>query len=279
MRYQEARIVSAFLRKADLPAVVGQFLGEVALDDLLTELVQNELDAHSSHTVIAFGASELICEGNGEAITKKGWDRLECILGAGGEVEAKPDGIGAKNHGLRTGFRLGDEILVQSAGLCVRLSLFSEISGKCLDPGVWSREVDPDAPEQGTRVTIPYRRHEVPVPSGEGFILPHIELSEIDCLFFAAVADSPSRFIGAVPVDEPRLYRLTLQRYDGARVLFEFESTPAQRRGRVGRRVCTKISTDGSREVKQREAGVVFPLNYPQMMQVKFRGFSDAAVN
>ena len=94
-----------------------------------------------------------------------------------------------KNHGLRTGFRLGDEILVQSAGLRVKLSLFSEISRKRLDPGVWSREVDPNAPEQGTRITIPYRRDEVPVPSGEGFILPHIELSEIDRLFFASVEE------------------------------------------------------------------------------------------
>ena len=66
-----------------------------------------------------------------------------------------------------------------------------------------------------------------------------------------------------MPVDEPHLYKLTLQRYDGVRVLFEFQSTPARRRERVGRRVCTKISIDGNREVKQREAGVVFPIKLP----------------
>ncbi len=41
-------------------------------------------------------------------IARLGWDRLYCVLGAGGEVAAKKKGIGSKNHGLRSAFLLTD---------------------------------------------------------------------------------------------------------------------------------------------------------------------------
>lgn len=109
-----------FQQKADLPAVLGQFLANAKLDDLVVELVQNEIDGGSSRTVIRFSDVALVCEGNGQFIDAPGWNRLEMVLGAGGKVPAKKDGIGAKNHGLRTGFWLGDEIQVQSDGKRVR---------------------------------------------------------------------------------------------------------------------------------------------------------------
>src|SRR3954453_6936431 len=112
-----------FQQKVDLPAVLGQFLANAKLEDLAIELVQNEIDAGSSKTVIRFLDAALVCEGDGEPIGDLGWDRLEMVLGAGGKVAAKEDGIGAKNHGLRTGFWLGDEIQVQSNGERVNLVL------------------------------------------------------------------------------------------------------------------------------------------------------------
>ena len=56
-------------------------------------------------------------------IHRKGWSRLETLLGAGGDVEAKQDGIGSKNHGLRSAFLLGDRIGVQSDGLRVDMTV------------------------------------------------------------------------------------------------------------------------------------------------------------
>jgi hypothetical protein len=53
---------------------------EVVLDDLVAELVQNELDARSSHTMISFGADDLICEGTGQPINDKGWGAWSAYL-------------------------------------------------------------------------------------------------------------------------------------------------------------------------------------------------------
>jgi hypothetical protein len=103
--------------RMDGPAAVGQFLREVSLVDLVVELVQNELDAGASRTIIEFGEHGLICQGNGEKLNRKDWARLESVIGAGGEIQAKRGGIGSKNHGLRTLFLLSDRIGVQSDGL------------------------------------------------------------------------------------------------------------------------------------------------------------------
>jgi len=109
--------------RIDKAAVVGQFLRDLDVADLVVELVQNELDAGSTRTVIDFGERALTCEGNGRPIDRKGWSRLETLLGAGGDVEAKQDGIGSKNHGLRSAFLLGDRIGVQSDGLRVDMTV------------------------------------------------------------------------------------------------------------------------------------------------------------
>ena len=83
----------------DVPAVVGQFLNDLSRVDLIVELVQNELDAGSRHTVIAFEEEALVCEGDGTHIDRLGWERLKYVLGAGGDVLAKVDGIGARITG------------------------------------------------------------------------------------------------------------------------------------------------------------------------------------
>jgi hypothetical protein len=48
-------------------SAVGQFLNDLSRVDLIIELVQNELDAGSRHTVIAFEEDALVCEGDGTA--------------------------------------------------------------------------------------------------------------------------------------------------------------------------------------------------------------------
>ena len=105
----------SFLQKVDIPAILGQFLINLRLEDLVIELIQNELDAFSPSTVISFEEDRLTCEGLGRPVDKNGWTRLEVVAAAGGDIEAKKDGIGMKNHGLRTGFLIGDNIIVQSA--------------------------------------------------------------------------------------------------------------------------------------------------------------------
>jgi hypothetical protein len=56
----------------------------------------------------------LDCQGNGERVDADGWKRLSYITGAGKEAPRKRNRIGVKNHGLKTCFKVGDEILIQS---------------------------------------------------------------------------------------------------------------------------------------------------------------------
>ena len=152
----------------DVPAVVGQFLIDLTLSDLVIELIQNELDAGSPSTTITFGENALICEGRGMPIDRSGWKRLRQVLGAGGDVEAKVDGIGSKNHGLRSAFLLGDTIIVQSAGKRIDLTVRGALPESArFFPAGWPEERDLRAPERGTRITVPYRTEPITVPNGE----------------------------------------------------------------------------------------------------------------
>jgi hypothetical protein len=110
----------------DVPGVVGQFLTDLTPFDVVVEFIQNELDAGSTNTKITFGPEELICEGSGKPIDNPGWDRLRYVLGAGGDVAAKVGGIGAKNHGLRSAFLLGDIIIVQSSSHRIDLTVHGD---------------------------------------------------------------------------------------------------------------------------------------------------------
>ena len=87
--------------------------------DMLRELVQNEYDAGGSRLDAVFGNQELRVTGNGNPIDNAGWRRLSVMFSTGRiagasdgpeEVEAKVNGIGSKNAGLRTLFLVGDRI-------------------------------------------------------------------------------------------------------------------------------------------------------------------------
>jgi predicted flavoprotein YhiN len=119
----------------DVAGTVGQFLLNTSESDLIVELIQNELDARSSRTCIRVLDDRLVCEGNGRNIETAGWKRLKFILAAGGKVTPKQGGIGAKNHGLRVAFWIGDTIHVQSGGQRTQLTTCSNPSKAKFDPG------------------------------------------------------------------------------------------------------------------------------------------------
>jgi hypothetical protein len=119
-------------------------------------IVQNDFDAGATRTVIDFREGALACEGDGSPFDRKGWRRLESVLGAGGDVEAKKHGIGSKNHGLRSVFLLADRIGVQSGGLRADLTVRGDRKKpNKFKPAFWPRIRDPCAPDHGTRVTAP----------------------------------------------------------------------------------------------------------------------------
>ena len=114
-------------RDSEFEFLVGETtLVAFALDhtpaDVLRELVQNEYDAGGTSMELSFGVDRLTVRGNGRAIDAKGWKRLGVMLGTGdipgtgGHVDAKPNGIGSKNFGMRSLFRFGDRISVASDG-------------------------------------------------------------------------------------------------------------------------------------------------------------------
>ncbi|HEX5282029.1 MAG TPA: hypothetical protein VFW28_18260 [Micropepsaceae bacterium] len=244
----------------DVPALVGQFLNDLRNVDIIVELLQNELDAQSSNTTISFGRDALICEGDGAPIDRAGWNRLTHILGAGGDVAAKLDGIGAKNHGLRAAFRFADLITVQSAGHRIDLTARGdEENPDNFYPAVWPKERDPSAPSHGTRVIIPYRKRPIEIPSGERFVLPAPTEADIRDLAVVAAAQIPSRFVAASAPGRKWQYRLAIQSDFAPNTVYTFRCEPL--RGRFSglfRRTCTMRQGGGSAKVIERRIGAAF---------------------
>lgn len=210
--------------RMDGPAAVGQFLREVSLVDLVVELVQNDLDAGASRTSIEFGEKGLVCEGDGEPLDDKAWARLESVIGAGGDIEAKRDGIGSKNHGLRSLFRLADRIGIQSAGLRTDLTVRGDLTRpKRFKPAFWPRQEDRSAPRKGARIIAPYRTMPIKVPDGDNTTLQPPEPKLLDDLWRAAVDEAPERFISVSRPGAPWHYTLRLSRYGQGAVEFTFE--------------------------------------------------------
>jgi hypothetical protein len=207
----------------DVPGTVGQFLLNTEPDDLIIELIQNDLDARSSRTLIQVLDDRLVCEGDGWPIKDDGWKRLKLILGAGGEVTPKRDGIGAKNHGLRVGFWIGDTIHVQSNGRRTQLTTRRDSSKTRFFPGAWEQAVaDPTAPTIGTRVSILYRREELSAAGVEGLDLPTADGATADRLLAGMLAAAPYRLIGVThPTELPR-FTLDLIPSNGTTVQFIF---------------------------------------------------------
>ena len=139
-------------------SILDDFVAGHSAADVFREIVQNEFDGGGSEIEILFGETELTITGAGRAITAKGWSRLNVIAGtgsviggqAGDVVEAKANGIGSKNFGIRSLFLFGDRIHVRSNG---RVAL--------LDFGDMGTDNFPDpssAGRTGVSIHVPYRR-------------------------------------------------------------------------------------------------------------------------
>ncbi len=245
----------------DVPGVVGQFMTDLTPFDLVVELVQNELDAGSEKTTITFGQEALLCEGNGKPIDREGWNRLRYVLGAGGDVAAKVGGIGAKNHGLRSGFLLGDSIIVQSAGHQIELTVRgNEANPSRFFPAVWPPVADPTAPTNGTRITVPYRSASLMIPNGDQTCLETVGADDIAGLFDEAVKDSPARFIAASAPGRRWRYELTLASSTGSvRLVFHCEPLKGKFAG-LFRRTCHRQERGQRARVVLRQIGCAFDL-------------------
>jgi hypothetical protein len=245
----------------DVVGVVGQFLTDLTPFDVVVEFIQNELDAGSTKTKITFGAEGLTCEGTGKPIDETGWNRLRYVLGAGGDVAPKVGGIGAKNHGLRSAFLLGDTIIVQSAGHRIDLTTRGhETKSSKFHPAVWPRIPDATAPKRGTKITVPYRRMPLEILSGDQTRLDVETPEKIAALYSEAVKNSPSRFIAASTPGRSWRYELTFAFGDTvSKFVFECELLKGKFAG-LFRRTCRLQEAGRRSSFVLRQLGTAFDL-------------------
>ncbi len=124
IRNWKAPEVSGRLKTAFGSSFLEDFVIGHTPSGMLTELVQNEYDADGHRLNVEFGEGMLTVHGSGAPIEPKGWRRLGVVLGTGHvvgdsnvrDVEAKQNGIGSKNLGLRSLFLIGNRIHVSSNG-------------------------------------------------------------------------------------------------------------------------------------------------------------------
>ncbi len=216
------------MSKIDVAAVVGQFLSELSLQDLVVEMVQNDLDAGATRTVITFGDDALVCEGNGMGVDAKGWMRLSYVLGAGGEVEAKKNGIGSKNHGLRALFLMADDVWIQSNGFRVDMTARGRSKTPTdFYPASWARVADPASPTKGTRITAEYRKTRLRKPDGDGAFLEPLTKENLDAIWLSSSGEAAERFITASAPGKPWRYELVLERSGRESKTFVYECKPS----------------------------------------------------
>jgi hypothetical protein len=137
-------------------SVIVEFIRGHTAADVLRELVQNEYDAGGENVLIHFGSNALTVTGTGKPIDARGWRRLSVMLGTGavagvpGTVEAKSNGIGSKNFGLRSLFLFGDRITIRSGG---QLTVLDRHRGALSHP----RPDAASAGRAGVEIQVPYR--------------------------------------------------------------------------------------------------------------------------
>ena len=244
--------------RVDTAAVVGQFLNQVELADIVVELVQNDLDQGATRTEITFAEDHMLAVGNGRPVTEAGWRRLQRVAGAGGEkeIQAKKDGIGSKNHGLRTLFLLGDVIVVRSGGFRTYQAI-ARPDG-FIDPHyLRERTQDPDPVTQGCVIEVGYRTRTVR-PRSPGSEIPTLlptSPADIEAILGSLLDDGPWKLLGCIgPWNKrsPR-YELVLRSHaDPGPHRFVCESLRGKSRRTFGRR-CTYTRPDSAVVVRREE--------------------------
>ena len=274
-------------QKVDVIPVYWQFFRGLNLGDLIIELIQNELDANASHTSISFLRDRLICQGNGEPVSETGWERLATLFGAGEDVEAKPSGIGVKNHGLNACFGLGDDIIIRSDGLRLQKTLYRHGKDAEPSPGAYGApQPDRDAPPSGCSIEVLYRTNPLVVTSGEKFELEPTSPVLVHNLYRDACADLPERLMGVVSPGIRNRYRLTLQHHElGVADIIWTAKRPTHVTGRnrrsfsLFRRECEVVSDSRvtqSRSVREHACSLRAP--FPAGTRPEIPGFFDPSV-
>ncbi len=256
-----------FVQQFDAEPQSWQFLRGLRSEDLLIELIQNELDANASRTCVAFQPGRLICQGDGDPVDDAGWKRLAYVMGAGDQVESKHFRIGVKNHGLKACFKIGDEIILRSAGRRMIQTLYKDGPQQAPSPGTFPEPVlDEEAPPIGCSVEVPYRTKQLVVSKGESFELAPIDNSFVERLFWDAYKYLPKRLLGIVRPGPRDRYTLRLSHHELGAIELHWQA----KRGRVingkrGRRFTLfsrecKVSSDIPElpPVTIREQGCIF---------------------
>lgn len=234
-------VESTFIARYDAEPEFWQFLNGLTHEDLISELVQNELDAESTRTCIRFESDRFICEGDGQPIDDEGWTRLSFIRGAGKEAPRKRLRIGVKNHGLKTCFTIGNEIVIGSGGKLFKQTLYRNGPDAPPSPATFDQPIsDPTAPARGCRIEVPYRTKALATTYGEPleFAAPDEEI--IEGIFHRACAEIPDRFIGVVRPDVRKSYEIQLSHHRLGSVTFLFECAAVRRvrGGHIFKRSC-----------------------------------------
>lgn len=251
---------SRFVLETDQASEFWQFLNGLRGDDLLIELIVNDLDAKSARTEVRFEPERLVCVGEGDPVDTDGWARLRKMKGAGHVVRAKQGLFGVKNHGLKAGFTLGNDIIVRSAGLQILQTLFANGAAESAYPGVRiPPEPDPGAPRHGTQIEVPYRRKAFVVQQGEALPFAAVDDAAIERRYEEAVATLPSRLIGIIRPRVLESYELVLSHHRLGRRVFRFRCTRARRRNRLAIffRECREVGADGRETLRVREQAVL----------------------
>ena len=71
-----------FHQRIDYSAAFFQVINNFKKSYILTELIQNELDAHSTETTIEFLKDKIISFGNGKQIKNNEWEKLSVLFGS-----------------------------------------------------------------------------------------------------------------------------------------------------------------------------------------------------
>ncbi len=257
-----------------------QFLNGLKSDNIITELIQNDLDAGAEQTSIFFTENRLICEGNGQPVDEVGWNRLTFIRGAGDQVPRKRNRIGIKNHGLKACFTIGDKIVIRSAGKYLCQTLYKKGFDEPPDPGAFNKPLlDSEAPAAGCRIEVPYRLTDLATPVGEPLTFAATSPEKIERLFRKASQEIPQLFLGVLRPTIREKYVIILEHHSLGYYRFEFKCKKPRKAGSMKffSRVCEVYDENGEKKQNTRERACIFAVPFPDNSRRETPDFYRAA--